>query len=126
RDHDLQNMNGLPLVDHVTVTGPFNATGPGDTPSRRRIFACRPANAAGEPACARTILTTIARRAYRRPVTDADMKPLLARYEGGRSNGFETGIEQGVRLILANPKFIFRTESDPAGGVQKVTDLEMA
>jgi len=126
RDHDLQNMNGLPLVDHVTVTGPFNATGPGDTPSRRRIFACRPANAAGEPACARTILTTIARRAYRRPVTDADMKPLLARYEAGRNNGFEAGIEQGVRLILANPKFIFRTESDPVGGVQKVTDLEMA
>ena len=72
RDHDLQDMNGLPLIDHVNLTGPFDATGPGDTPSRRRIFACRPAQATEEAACARTILSTLARRAYRRPVDDAD------------------------------------------------------
>jgi mono/diheme cytochrome c family protein len=127
RDHDLQNMNGLPMVDHVTVTGPFNATGPGETPSRRRIFTCHPASAAAEPACARTILSSIARRAYRRPVTDADMMPLISRYEVVRTRSFDAGFVQGVRLILANPKFIFRTESDPVGGrAQRVSDLEMA
>ena len=74
RDHDLQNMNGLPLIDHVNVTGPYDATGPGDTPSRRRIFACRPAaGVRSEAACARTILSNLARRAYRRPVTERDM-----------------------------------------------------
>ena len=126
RDHDLQNMNGLPLVDHVTISGPFTITGPGDTPSRRRVFSCRPAKGADDTACARTILATLARRAYRRPVTDADVRPLMARYEAGRSQGFEAGIEQGVRLILANPKFIFRTETAPVAGTQRVTDLELA
>jgi hypothetical protein len=126
RDHDLQNMNGLPLIDHVTVTGPFDATGAGDTPSRRRVLTCRPKTTADEAACARTILTTLARRAYRRPVTQADMAPVLARYEAGRSKGFEAGIEQGVRLILANPKFIFRTETPAANGIERISDLELA
>ena len=125
RDHDLQNMNGLPLIDHVTVTGPFDSTGPGDTPSRRKVLTCRPKGAADESACARTILATLARRAYRRPVTQADMNPLLARYEAGRSKGFEAGIEQGLRLILANPKFVFRIEA-PATKVERITDLELA
>jgi mono/diheme cytochrome c family protein len=128
RDHDLQNMNGLPLIDHVNVTGPFDITGPGDTPSRRRVFVCRPAKPSEEAACANRILSTLARRAYRRPVTDADMKPLLARYQAGRAGGsFDAGIEQGLRLILANPKFIFRTESAPARrAIGQVTDLELA
>jgi len=126
RDHDLQNMNGLPLIDRFTVTGPFNPTGPGDTPSRRRVFTCRPARDADQAACARTILTTLARRAYRRPVTEADMTPVLARYEAGRSKGFEAGIEQGVRLILANPKFVFRTETPATKGVERISDLELA
>ncbi len=73
RNHDLQDMNGLPQIDHVNLTGPFDATGPGDTPSRRRIFSCRPAQAAEEAACARTVLSTLARRAYRRPVTADDL-----------------------------------------------------
>ena len=126
RDHDLQNMNGLPMVDHVKVTGPFNPIGPGDTPSRQRIFTCRPAKPADEAACARQIFSTLARRAYRRPITADDLRPVLARYEAGRSQGFEAGIEQGLRLILANPKFVFRTEAPPANGVQRVTDLELA
>jgi hypothetical protein len=135
RNHDLQDMNGVPLIDRVSVTGPFDATGPGDTPSRRRVFTCEPAKADDEAACANTILTTIARRAYRRPVTRVDMEPVMAQYHAGRAaGGFDAGVERGLRLILASPKFLFRTESAPAGrrgparqaGVERVTDLELA
>src|SRR6478752_1534147 len=82
-DHDLQNMNGVPRIDRMQITGPFNPTGPGDTPSRHRIFSCRPATAAAELPCARTILTNLARRAYRRPVTGADLENLLSFYQSG-------------------------------------------
>jgi hypothetical protein len=132
RNYDLQDMNGLPLIDRVNVTGPFNPTGPGDTPSRRRIFTCRPAAAAQEATCAKTILSAIARRAYRRPVTDADMQPVLSLYDagrkgsGGKQGSFEAGIEQGLRMILASPKFVFRTESTAPGAPQRITDLELA
>jgi mono/diheme cytochrome c family protein len=127
RNHDLQDMNGMPLVDYVNVTGPFNATGPGATPSRQRIFTCQPAKTADEATCARTILMGIARRAFRRPVTDDDMAPVMKLYAEGRGKGtFEHGIEQGLRLILASPKFLFRTEAAPAAGVARVTDLELA
>jgi mono/diheme cytochrome c family protein len=128
RNHDLQDMNGIPLIDFVSVTGPTNPTGPGDTPSRRRIFTCRPSKSADESSCARTILTNLARRAYRRPVTSADMNPIMERYTDGRTKGsFDRGIEQGLRLILASPKFLFRTENAPAGAApQRVTDLELA
>ena len=151
RNHDLQDMNGLPQIDHVNVTGPFAPTGAGDTPSRRRIFSCRPATPAQEGACAEKILTTLARRAYRRPVTPDDITPILDLYEAGRRKGsFDTGVEQGLRLILASPKFLFRTETAPAiaardsglgtrdsigsripnpgslPAVQRVTDLELA
>jgi cytochrome c551/c552 len=127
RDHDLQNMNGIPQIDHVNVTGPYNATGPGDTPSRRRIFTCTPKQASEEAACARRVLTNLARRAYRRPVTSTDVDPILALYEAGRKKGtFDAGIEQGLRLILASPKFLFRTETAPASGVGRVSDIELA
>lgn len=127
RNHDLQDMNGLPLIDFVSVRGPYNSKGPGDTPSRRRVFTCTPSKASDEAACARTILSTIARRAYRRPVVSADIDPVLERYTAGRAKGtFDNGIEQGLRLILANPKFIFRTETAPAGATARVTDLELA
>ncbi|MGH9238230.1 MAG: DUF1592 domain-containing protein [Vicinamibacterales bacterium] len=130
RHHDLQDMNGLPIVDQVTLTGPFNPTGPGDTPSRRRIFTCRPSTPTQEASCARTILTTLARIAYRRPVTANDLDPLLALYEEGRAEGatFDAGIEQALRLILASPKFLFRVEAPPASaaGVGRVSDLELA
>ena len=87
-------MNGIPLIDHVQITGPFQATGAGDTPSRRRIFTCHPANANEEAACAKSILSTLARRAYRRPVTDKDVETLLSFYQAGRNTGnFEAGIE---------------------------------
>jgi len=127
RDHDLQNMNGIPIIDYVNVTGPFNPTGPGDTPSRRRIFVCTPKRASEEAACAQRILGGLARRAYRRPVTAADLEPIMALYESGRKKGgFEHGIEQGLRLILASPKFLFRTEAAPASGVARVSDIELA
>jgi hypothetical protein len=127
RDHDLQNMNGIPLIDHVNVTGPFESTGPGDTPSRRRIFSCKPA-AGDDAACARKILTTLARRAYRHPPTKDDIDPVMAMYDAGRKSGnVESGIERGLRLILANPKFLFRLESAPArGSVARVSDVELA
>jgi mono/diheme cytochrome c family protein len=138
RDLDMQNMNGIPLIEHVQIGGPFNATGPGDTPSRRRIFICRPtspealprASTHEETDCAKTILSTLARRAYRRPV-DTEIDTLLAFYESGRKTGtFDNGIESAVRFILTSPKFIFRDEPDPAnltaGTVYPVSDLELA
>jgi len=131
RDLDLQNMNGIPLIDHVQITGPLNATGPGDTPSRRRIFMCTPSNSQDEVPCAKKILGTLARRAYRRPVTDADMGTLLSFYQAGKNDGnFESGIENALRLILASPKFLFRSESEPArveaGNIYHVNDLDLA
>jgi mono/diheme cytochrome c family protein len=131
RDLDLQNMNGIPLIERVQITGPFEAKGPGDTPSRRRIFSCTPAKAADEVPCAKTILTSIARRAYRRPVGDKDLETLLSFYQDGRNKGgFEGGIENALRYILASPKFLFRYEADPAGAapgkIYRVTDLDLA
>ena len=131
RDLDLENMNGIPLIDHVQITGPFNATGPGDTPSRRRIFVCTPASSQDEIPCARKILSALARRAYRRPVNDADMETLLGFYQRGKDQGnFESGIENALQLILASPKFLFRSEPDPvrvaAGSIYHVSDLELA
>jgi hypothetical protein len=91
------------------------------------VFTCKPAGAGTESACARTILSGLARRAYRRPVTDEDMAPVMRLYAEGRKKGsFDTGIEQGLRLILASPRFLFRTETAPAGGVARVTNLELA
>ena len=131
RDHDLQNMNGLPLIERVQIAGPFQATGPGDTPSRRRIFACRPASQGEELPCARKILSTLAHRAYRRPLTDKDAELLLSFYQKGRNRGsFDDGIETALRLILADPKFLFRYEPDPAnlkpGDNYRLGDLELA
>jgi len=130
-DHDLQNMNGIPLIDRMQITGPFNPTGSGDTPSRRRVFSCHPANAAAELPCARQILTNLARRAYRRPVTNNDLETLLTFYQSGRNKkDFEAGIENALRLILTDPKFLFRMEIDPAGSapgsIHPVSDLELA
>ena len=120
-------------VDYVRLEGPFDPTGPGDTASRRRIFVCRPAEttAEAEAACARQILTGLARRAYRRPVTDADVETLLAFYRAGRSDGgFERGIQEALVRLLVSPQFLFRVERDPvnvqAGGIYHISDLELA
>ena len=121
---------GLPHVDTVTITGPHGASG-GETPSRERTFTCRPASRADEAACARSILTTLARRAYRRPVTDADVETLLDFFEAGRRDGgFEAGVRLGLQRLLMSPDFIFRVERDPAdagpGTTYAVSDLELA
>lgn len=116
RDLDLQNMNGLPVVDYVNLSGPFDPTGPGDTPSRQRILTCEPQSAEQESACAAEIVGALARRAYRRPVTADDLDLLLSAYERARDQrGFEAGIQNALRVILASPAFIFRDEQEPEG-----------
>ena len=103
-------------VDQVSIAGPFDATGPGETPSRERILTCRPAGAAEEAPCAREILSTLARRAWRRPVTGRDLDTLLGFYEAGhRDSGFEAGIQRSLESILVDPEFLFRVEREPAG-----------
>jgi len=123
--------DGNPSVDSVAIGGPYNVQGPGDTPSRRKIFSCMPpANSDGQP-CARQILSTLARRAYRRPVTEEDIQTLLVFYDSGRgSDGFEAGIQSGLERILASPDFLFRLETAPAnlkpGTVYRLNDVELA
>jgi hypothetical protein len=120
----------FPNLDKVIVAGPYNPTGRGETASRERIFSCRPSSPAEEPSCASTILTALAHRAFRRPVTPADVKPLLAFYTAGRQEGdFDRGIEKALRALLVSPDFLFRVEHDPkaaAGSVFRVSDLELA
>ena len=131
RNLDLQDMNGVPIINFIQVTGPFAATGPGDTPSRRRVLICTPASERDELSCAKKVLTSIARRAYRRPPTDAEVESLLTFYNAGRTRGtFDTGIEEALALVLASPNFLFRAEPDPpnvsAGAIYPVSDLELA
>jgi hypothetical protein len=118
-------------IASVTISGPFSAKGPGDTPSRKRIFACRPATAADELPCAKRILSALERRAYRRPVTAADVEPLLPFYTAGQAEGgFDLGIERALERLLVSPQFLFRIEHDPAGIAPgtpyRIGDLEMA
>ncbi len=125
-----------PYVESVTIAGPYESSGARPvegTPSRERIFTCRPAvgDIATEAACAREILATLARRAYRRPVTDEDVARLLTFYDRGRAAGsFDTGIEMALRRLLVSPEFLFRVERDPegaaAGASYRVSDLELA
>ena len=118
-------------VSSVAITGPTNPTGPGDTPSRRKIFICRPASGDDETACAKRILTSLTEKAFRRPVRDSDLETLLGFYQEARNGaGFEQGIEAALARILMDPWFIFRIEHEPAGtapgGVYAVSDIELA
>ena len=121
-----------PHVGQVTIEGPFGAKGAADTASRRRIFVCRPASAAEETACARRIVSTLARRAFRRPVTAADVDGLLRFYAAGKKEGgtFDEGVEAALQRILADPEFIYRREPEPAGiapgRAYRVSDLALA
>ena len=111
----LTRMGGYsgPYVAQISYTGPFNVTGVGETSSRQRIFVCRPATAAEEEPCARQILSTLTRRAYRRPVAESDLAPLLGFFEVGRSKaGFEQGIRLALERLLASPEFLFRVVRD--------------
>jgi hypothetical protein len=118
-------------VQSVTITGPYKATSPGDTPSRRRIFVCRPANANDEPQCARKIVTTLARRAYRRTPLDDEVETVMGFYQQGRADGdFETGIQQALARILVAPALLYRVEQEPTGvrpgATYRVSDLDLA
>jgi hypothetical protein len=128
---DPSDPRGLPHVLNVSIAGPFDAKGSGDTPSRRRVFACHPATPSDELPCARKIVTNLATRAYRRPVNDSDLETLLSFYQQARNKGtFENGVEMALRRILASPQFIFRFERDPAGVAPdsnyRVSDIELA
>ncbi len=119
-----------PAVYQVTINGPFNAKGPGDTPSRQRIFICKPANTADHDPCARKILTASMRRAYRRPVTETDLQAPLRLYKEAKSEGFDAGIEMALSAVLISPEFLFRVERDPEGlapkTAYKLNDLDLA
>ena len=123
-----------PSIASLIISGPYGADGAGDTPSRRHIFVCRPRTGAGErdqATCARTIMSTLARRAYRRPVGDTDLDRLMPFYEQGHvEGGFERGIQRVIERVLVSPEFLFRVERDPtgvrAGDVYRVSDLELA
>ena len=126
-----EDYDGDAAVDTVLIGGPYQATGPGETSSRRKIFVCTPAKQTDELPCAKRILATLARRAYRRPVTDDDAQTLVEFYEAGRrQGGFDQGIQFGLERVLADPEFLFRLERDPAGAppgaVYHLSDLEMA
>jgi len=124
--------SSVPHLARVDITGPYNATGSGDTPSRRRIFACRPSTPASELPCARQIIANLVGRAFRRTSTDADVNSLLRFYQEERSNSksFEAGIEMALRRILADPEFVFRFEPPPAavpaGAPYRISDTELA
>jgi cytochrome c551/c552 len=124
---------GPTTISSVTVTMPSaqQAAGAVDSPSRRRLLVCQPASAADEAPCANKILATLARRAYRRPVTDEDLQVPMALYrEGAAKGGFEAGVEMGIRSILVSPKFLFRFEGQPEtiapNTPYRITDLELA
>ena len=118
------------FVRKIAITGPFEPV-VDDTPSRRRIFTCRPSGAQDELRCAREIMSTLARRAYRRPVTADDVGKLMTFYEAGREEqGFEGGITRAIERLLVSPSFLFRVATDPAevtpGAPYRISDLELA
>ena len=122
-----------PAVRTVSIAGPFDPTGVGETPSRDRIFSCRPTTESAEEAeaCATSIIAELARRAYRRPVVTDDLDQLVSFYHRGYANGgFESGVERALRALLASPEFLFRIERDPDGVgplvAYQVSDLELA
>ena len=123
--------HGNPSVEFVYIGGPYGATAHGDSLSRRKIFVCTPKDAASEEPCAKKILSTLAARAYRRPLTDEDVKTLLSFYQAGREEkDFDEGIQKGLERILAAPSFLFRVEKIPAsvaaGSAYRLSDLDLA
>jgi mono/diheme cytochrome c family protein len=129
----LRSRGSQPAIASVTVSGPYEVKGSGDTPSRRRLFTCRPSGGteSAQLACARQILQTLTKRAYRRPSTTADVDRLIPFYTAGRAEGgFDIGIERALERVLVSPQFLFRIETDPAnataGSVHRISDLELA
>src|SRR5687768_3623072 len=127
----MRSRGTQPAITSVTISGPYNVTGPGDSPSRRRIFVCRPSGPSDEQPCARRILSTLTRRAYRRPVGDVELRDLMPFYEAGRKEGsFDLGIQKALERLLVSSQFLFRIERPPAnvaaGTPYRVSDLELA
>jgi len=129
---EAHNPSGLPRLRTGNIEGPFNVTGISETPTRKRLFTCKPATPVKEAPCASEILSTVARRAYRRPVGPNDMEAPMAFYNEARMKGgdLDAGIRAGLARILASPAFVFRSESDPAnlpeGAAHRISDLELA
>ena len=128
-----------PAVYEISIVGPYNPAGAGDTPSRRKVMSCQPASEKDQDACARKILSALMRRAYRRPVTDADLKKPFELYQTAKVDGFDAGIEMGLSAVLTSPEFLFRIERDPSPvrlkadttgtadtSVYRISDLELA
>jgi mono/diheme cytochrome c family protein len=140
RQYDRKSLenNAIPQVEYypaigfIRISGPFHPLRPEDSKSRRRIFTCKPSAALSEAACAKQIVSTLARRAYRRPVGAQDVATLMAFYDDGRKTGgsFEEGVELALRRMLASPQFLVRVEREPAnaalGQPFRITDLELA
>ena len=130
-NNEIPQVQMHPAIGMMKVIGPFNAERPVDSVSLRKVFTCQPASADEEPQCARQIISSLARQAYRRPVTDEDLGPLMAFYQRGASEGtFRDGIEVSLRRLLTDPKFLIRTEVEPEevaeGEIYQITDLELA
>ena len=126
-----EGLPGPPVLGRIEVIGPHNVTGVSETPSRERILICRPAGATDEADCAKKILASLARRAYRRDIFDADLDPLLETFEAARRNkGFEASIAAALREVLLAPEFLFRLEFDPPeaspGDARPITEFELA
>jgi hypothetical protein len=139
--NDRRHPRSAPAIDQISLTGPYDAKGAENTPSRRRVFVCRPdaeqraapegPAAAREDACAKTILATLMRRAYRRPIAKAEVEGPMAFYRASRAGkDFDAGIASALSAVLINPEFLFRVESEPkniaAGSVYRISDLELA
>jgi mono/diheme cytochrome c family protein len=125
-------QDGNAAVAKLVITGPFHGRAPIETPSRQKIFVCRPKHRAEEASCAEQIVGTLARRAYRRPVTSRDLTTLLSFYKAARrEGGFDAGIQSALEFVLTDPEFVFRVERGPAAQVQpgtayRVSDIELA
>ncbi len=124
-------VTALPHLRDFAITGPLKVTGVSDTPSRRRVFSCRPTLPTEEPACAREIIQNLTTTAYRGNVTAKDVSGLMSLYEKGRAkDDFEAGVKMALQAILASPKFLFRIEETPtivkAGDTYRISDLELA
>jgi hypothetical protein len=127
----VNELSNYPVIGALKIQGPFNATRPTQSASRDKVFVCRPAAEAEEDACAREIVSTLLRRAFRRPVTPGDLELFMGSYESGREAGtFDDGIELALRRILASPQFLIRAEREPEGlapgETYRISDLELA
>jgi mono/diheme cytochrome c family protein len=130
-NNSIPQLQYYPAIGLLRIQGPFGASRPEDSKSMRKVFSCRPSATISEDACAKQILTTLAKQAYRRPVTPLDMESLTNFYVEGRKGGtFEDGIELALRRLLTSPQFLVRAEKEPANlafdKTYRITDLELA